>query len=55
MLHNGLKYVGFLIMLIFGGIFLLRWFLHDEILLDQLIVFVLGGIFYVASLFVKAR
>lgn len=55
MLHNGLKYVGFLIMLIFGGIFLLRWFLHDEILLDQLIAFVIGVIFYFTSLFVKGR
>ncbi|MGE7676162.1 hypothetical protein ACQKMV_21805 [Lysinibacillus sp. NPDC094403] len=55
MLHNGLKYVGFLIMLIFGGVFLLKWFLHDELLLDQLIAFVIGFIFYVASLFVKAR
>ncbi|MGE7695599.1 hypothetical protein ACQKNC_16080 [Lysinibacillus sp. NPDC094177] len=42
MLHNGLQYVGFLIMLIFGGVFLLRWLLHDEILLDQLIAFVIG-------------
>ncbi|MFB7159403.1 hypothetical protein [Lysinibacillus sp. NPDC056232] len=55
MLHTGLKYIGFLIMLIFGEVFLLRWFLHDEILLDQLIAFVIGVIFYVASLFIKAR
>lgn len=55
MLHNGLKYVGLLIMLIFGGIFLLRWFLHDELLVDQLIAFVTGFIICIASLFVKSR
>lgn len=55
MLHIGLKFTGFLIMLIFGGVFLLRWLLHDEILLDQLIAFVIGGIFYIASLFIKVR
>ncbi|MGY3190475.1 hypothetical protein ACVWXS_005212 [Lysinibacillus sp. TE18511] len=32
-------------MLIFGGVLLLKWFFHDEILLDQLIAFVIGVIF----------
>ena len=53
MLKNGLKYVGFLMMLIFGGIFILRWLIQDELLLDQLIGFLIGCILVLVSLFVK--
>lgn len=53
MLHNGLKYVGYLAMFIFGGTFLLRWLLRDELLLDQLIGFATGFILLIISLFVK--
>jgi len=53
MLHNGIKYIGFLAMLIFGGIFIFRWFLRDELLLDQLIGFVVGSILFIVSFFVK--
>jgi hypothetical protein len=53
MLHNGIKYIGFLAMLMFGSIFIFRWFLRDELLLDQLIGFVVGSILFLVSFFVK--
>ncbi|WP_427108644.1 hypothetical protein [Lysinibacillus xylanilyticus] len=53
MLKNGLKYVGFLMMLIFGGIFILRWLIQDELLLDQLIGFLIGCILILVSIFYK--
>ncbi|MGE7953179.1 hypothetical protein [Lysinibacillus xylanilyticus] len=53
MLQNGIKYIGFLAMLMFGGIFIFRWFLRDELLLDQLIGFVAGSILFIVSFFVK--
>ncbi|PGU93543.1 hypothetical protein [Bacillus thuringiensis] len=40
--YKGLRHTGFIMMLIFGGVFLLRWFIHDEMLLDQLISFSVG-------------
>ncbi len=52
MLHNGIKYIGFLAMLIFGGIFIFRWFLR-KLLLDQFIGFVVGSILFIVSFFVK--
>lgn len=53
MLKNGLRYIGFLIVLIFGGIFLLRWLIQDELLLDQLIVSIIGCVLILISTFVK--
>ncbi|WP_223556531.1 hypothetical protein [Lysinibacillus sphaericus] len=53
MLHNRIKYIGFLAMLMFGGIFIFRWFLRDELLLDQLIGFLVGSILFIVSFFVK--
>lgn len=35
--YKGLRHTGFTMLLIFGGIFLLRLVIHDEMLLDQLI------------------
>ncbi|MBJ3791342.1 hypothetical protein I8J38_22575, partial [Bacillus sp. OA1] len=38
---------------IFGGVFLLRWFIHDEMLLDQLIGFSVGMVMVVSSVFIQ--
>lgn len=32
--YKGLRHTGFAMLLIFSGVFLLRWFIHDEMLLD---------------------
>ncbi|EEL83634.1 hypothetical protein bcere0028_6650 [Bacillus cereus AH1271] len=32
--YKGLRHTGFTMMFIFCGVFLLRWFIHDEMLLD---------------------
>ncbi|MGG0244856.1 hypothetical protein ABEY31_19830 [Bacillus mycoides] len=40
-------------LLIFGGVFLLRWFIHDEILLDQLIGFSIGMVMVISSVFIQ--
>ncbi len=40
-------------MLIFGGVFLLRWFIHDEMLLDQLIGFSVGIVMVISSVFIQ--
>ncbi|MFK4477656.1 hypothetical protein ABH947_001842 [Bacillus sp. RC206] len=40
--YKGPRHTGFTMLLIFGGVFLLRWFIHDEMLLDQLIGFSIG-------------
>ncbi len=53
MMKNGIKYVGTLMMLIFGGIFILRWLIQDELLLDQLIGFLIGFVLILVSLFIK--
>ncbi len=51
--YKGLGHTGFIMMLIFGGVFLLRWFIHDEILLDQLIGFSVGIVMVISSVFIQ--
>jgi hypothetical protein len=51
--YKGLRHTGFTMMLIFGGVFLLRWFIHDEMLLDQLIGFSVGMAMVVSSVFIQ--
>ncbi|WP_028402397.1 hypothetical protein [Ectobacillus panaciterrae] len=53
--YQGLQYVGILTMLIFGGTFILRWMLQDELLLDQLIGFTVGLVALVIAYIVKHR
>lgn len=40
-------------MLIFGGAFLLRWLIYDEMLLDQLIGFSVGMMMVISSVFIQ--
>ena len=40
-------------MFIFGSVFLLRWFIHDEMLLDQLISFSVGIVMVISSVFIQ--
>lgn len=51
--YKGLRHTGFTAMLIFGGVFLLRWLIHDEMLLDQLIGFSVGMVMVVSSVFIQ--
>nr|WP_080013379.1 hypothetical protein [Bacillus cereus] len=51
--YKGLRHTGFTMMLIFGGVFLLRWLIHDEILLDQLIGFSVGMVMVISSVFIQ--
>lgn len=51
--YKGLRHTGFTMMLIFGGVFLLRWLIHDEMLLDQLIGFSVGMVMVVSSIFIQ--
>lgn len=51
--YKGLRDTGFTMMFIFGGVFLLRWFIHDEMLLDQLIGFSVGMMMVVSSVFIQ--
>ncbi|MBT2576428.1 hypothetical protein J7E43_03175 [Bacillus sp. ISL-8] len=51
--YKGLRHTGFTAMLIFGGVFLLRWFIHDEMLLDQLIGFSVGMMMVISSVFIQ--
>ncbi len=51
--YKGLRHTGFTAMLIFGGVFLLRWLIHDEMLLDQLIGFSVGMVMVVSSIFIQ--
>ena len=39
-------------MFIFGSLFLLRWFIHDELLLDQLIGCSVGMVMVISSVFI---
>ena len=50
---KGLRHTGFTMMFIFGGVFLLRWFIHDEMLLDQLIGFSVGMVMVISSVFIQ--
>ncbi|PGZ10588.1 hypothetical protein COE30_04110 [Bacillus cereus] len=51
--YKGLRHTGFTMMLIFGGVFLLRWLIHDEILLDQLIGFSVGMVMVISSVCIQ--
>lgn len=51
--YKGLRHIGYLAMLIFGGVFLLRFMIHDELLLDQLIGFNVGLAIFISSCFIQ--
>ncbi|MFE5391224.1 hypothetical protein [Bacillus thuringiensis] len=51
--YKGLRYTGFIMMFIFGSVFLIRWFIHDEMLLDQLISFSVGIVMVISSVFIQ--
>ena len=51
--YKGLRHTGFTAMLIFGGVFLLRWLIHDEMLLDQLIGFSVGMVMVVSAVSIQ--
>ncbi|MFE7376889.1 hypothetical protein [Bacillus cereus] len=51
--YRGLRHTGFTMLLIFGGVFLLRLATHDEILLDQLIGFSVGIVMVISSIFIQ--
>ncbi|MGG5740099.1 MULTISPECIES: hypothetical protein [Bacillus cereus group] len=51
--YKGLRHAGFTMILIFGGVFLLRCFIHGEMLLDQLIGFSVGMMMVVSSVFIQ--
>lgn len=51
--YKGLRHTGFTMLLIFAGVFLLRWFIHNEILLDQLIGFSVGMTMVISSVFIQ--
>jgi len=51
--YNEIKFIGFIAMLIFGRIFVLRWLYRDELLLDQLIGFVIGSILFIIPFYIK--
>lgn len=49
--YKELRHTGFTMLLIFGGVFLLCWFIHDEMLLDQLIGLSVGMVMVISSIF----
>ena len=51
--YKGLRHTGFTAMLIFGGAFLLRWLIYDEMLLDELIGFSVGMMMVISSVFIQ--
>ncbi|HDR6318493.1 TPA: hypothetical protein QCU53_005359 [Bacillus thuringiensis] len=51
--YKELRHTGFTMLLIFGGVFLLRWFIHDEMLLDQLIGLSVGMVMIISSIFIQ--
>ncbi|WP_142313231.1 hypothetical protein [Bacillus wiedmannii] len=51
--YKELRYTGFTMLLIFGGVFLLCWFIHDEMLLDQLIGLSVGIVMVISSIFIQ--
>ncbi|MCT4572692.1 hypothetical protein N3930_36000, partial [Bacillus thuringiensis] len=51
--YKGLRHTGFIMMFIFGSVFLLRWFIHDEMLIDQLIGFSVGIVMVISSVFIQ--
>ncbi|EAL16381.1 conserved hypothetical protein protein [Bacillus cereus G9241] len=51
--YKWLRHTGFTMLLIFGGVFLLRWFIHHEMLLDQLIGLSVGMVMVISSIFIQ--
>ncbi|PEB56557.1 hypothetical protein CON65_20760 [Bacillus pseudomycoides] len=51
--YKGLRHTGCTAMIIFGGVFLLRWLIHDEMLLDQLIGFCIGMMMFISSFLIQ--
>ncbi|MGZ7147497.1 hypothetical protein [Bacillus sp. BC08] len=51
--YKELRHTGFTMLLIFGGVFLLRWFIHDDILLDQIIGFSIGMVMVILSVCIQ--
>ncbi|HDR7515026.1 hypothetical protein AB1I92_00255 [Bacillus mobilis] len=51
--YKELRHTGFTMLLIFGGVFLLRWFIHDEMLLYQLIGLSVGMVMVILSVFIQ--
>ncbi|MBX0354508.1 hypothetical protein [Bacillus toyonensis] len=53
--YKGLRHTGFTMLLIFGGVFLFRLLMHDEMLLDQLIGFSIGMVMVmiISSVFIQ--
>ncbi|MEI4619702.1 hypothetical protein [Bacillus cereus] len=51
--YKGLRHTGYLAMIIFGGVFLLRFMIHDEFLLDQLIGFSAGLVMFISSFLIQ--
>ncbi|WP_438503602.1 hypothetical protein [Ectobacillus ponti] len=54
-MYQGLLYFGVMVTLIFGGVFVLRWTLHGELLLDQLIGCTVGLAALVTGFVLKHR
>ncbi|KEK24223.1 hypothetical protein [Bacillus gaemokensis] len=51
--YKGLRHTGRAAMIIFGGVFLLRWLIHNELLLDQLIGFSAGMVMFISSFLIR--
>ncbi|CAI8888238.1 MULTISPECIES: hypothetical protein [Bacillus] len=51
--YKGLRRMGYTAMFIFGGVFLLRFLIHDELLLDQLIGFSAGMVMFISSFLIQ--
>ncbi|EJR31274.1 MULTISPECIES: hypothetical protein [Bacillus] len=51
--YGGLRYFGFLLVLVFGVGFIIRWISRDVISLDQLLGLTIGIITLIMAFFVK--
>ncbi|MCW9134729.1 hypothetical protein OF830_28705 [Bacillus paramycoides] len=51
--YGGLKYFGFLLVLVFGVGFIIRWIFRDVISLDQLLGLGIGVITLIMAFFIK--
>ncbi|PHD55743.1 hypothetical protein COF61_27745 [Bacillus toyonensis] len=51
--YRGLKYFGFLLVLVFGMGFIIRWIFHDVISLDQLLGLGIEIIMLIIAFFIK--
>ncbi|OTX91460.1 hypothetical protein BK726_11020 [Bacillus thuringiensis serovar londrina] len=51
--HGGLKYFGFLLVLVFSVGFIIRWIFRDVISLDQLLGLGIGIITLIMAFFIK--